>query len=214
MTREKLTFRIAEVLAEESGRDQEILLYSLTLVKSSLMGYGSLFLVSYVLGVWKYALIGAITASCFRIFSGGAHATAPLRCSIIGIVIFTGVGFAASIFSGGIGRTGILCLIPLLAATAFYIIFRYAPADTPGKPIESRAQKKSLRTISLLLLGTWTFVMMICALRVSSPGIINYLGASMLGLSWQVFSLTPQGYSTSHWFDHLLKSITERRRKD
>jgi len=210
MANKDLTVRISEFLAEESGKDQEVLLYSLTLVKSALMGYGLLFLVSYIFGVWQYTLIAAVTASIFRVISGGAHASSPMRCSIIGILLFTSFGWMAEMV-GDINRLVVVSLVLILASVSFLIFYRYAPADTPSKPINSHAQRKYLRVISFSLLVLWTSTALYSTYSFSGYPYVNYLLAGMLGLAWQVFTLTPLGYTTSHALDTHLKSIMERR---
>lgn len=200
-------WKISYKLAHESGQDQEILLYSLNLIKSSLMGYSLLFLTSYIFGVWRYALTAAVTASVFRIFSGGAHATSAIRCSIIGLTVFTGFGaFAGKIVDKGRLQAFLVYLLILLLFS-FITLYRYAPADTPSKPINSQAQKKTLRLTSFILLASYS-VLVLYVSRTSAGNLyINYIAASSLGLGWQMFTLTPWGYSFNHAFDSSLKNL-------
>jgi accessory gene regulator B len=210
MDNDTLIGRISNWLARESGQDQEVLLYGLTLVKSFFLGYGFLLLVSFIFGVWSFSLTAAVTASVFRVFSGGAHASSPIRCTIIGVVLFTGFGALA----GSVTYTAEVYPFITLTFTAifllsFIVFYRYAPADTPGKPISSQAQKKYLRTISFSLFGLYCVSVFLFVNSFSGYPYMNYLTASMLGFFWQVFTLTPLGYSLYHAADSFLKYFTK-----
>ena len=213
MDNDKLTVRLSQVLAQESGQDQEVLLYSLTLLKSSLMGYGLLFLVSFIFGVWQYALVAAVTASLFRVFSGGAHASTPRNCSIIGLTLFTIFGLIADSIPPIVDRMFLTGPILVLVVLGFVVFYLYVPADTPGKPINSYAQKKYLRGISFSLLVVWSGAVFYGVRTFVGYPLDNYVVATLLGLSWQVFTLTPLGYSFNESLDTFLKFLLERRRE-
>lgn len=209
MDNDTLICKISNWLARESGKDQEVLAYSLTLIKSFISGYGFLFLVSFIFGLWSFALTAAVTASIFRVFTGGAHATTPANCTIIGVFLFTGFGALADNAAFAAEGYFFNLLLVGLFFLSFIVFYRYVPADTPGKPITSQAQKKYLRTISFSLLGLYCVSVYFFVITFSGYPYVNYLVASLLGFSWQVFTLTPLGYSLYHAGDTLLKYFTK-----
>ena len=209
MEEDRILLKLSENLARESGKDQEVLLYSLRLIKSSIMGYLLLIIVSGIFGVWEYALTAGVTASIFRVFSGGAHSTAPSRCSIIGVIIFTLFGLTAGFLPPYFLSDNILYLILLTAAISVVIFYQHAPADTPSKPINSQAQKAYLRAITFGLTAAWTAAALLLRKMVPS----SLIFASATGLLWQAFTTIPVGYSTVGSMDRLLKILMERRDK-
>ncbi|NLO89943.1 MAG: accessory gene regulator B family protein [Clostridia bacterium] len=207
MEKKGILSKLARFLAHETGKDQEVLLYALLLVKTSILSYTLLFLFSWVLGVWQWAFAAALTAAIFRVFSGGAHASHPIRCSIIGATVFTTVGALVATFYIPVGNYQfgmILLVVFVISSVIFYI---YVPADTPGKPITSQVQRTYLRIISYSLLVVWSaavYFLFISARDVFAESLII---ASLGGLCWQVFTLTPPGYLVFDRFDTFLKLL-------
>jgi len=210
MEKDRILLKMAKTLAHESGKDEEVLLFALRLVKTSVMGYTLLFIVSWIFGVWQYAFAAGITAALFRVFAGGAHASAPIRCSIIGAVVFTSIGLAVNGFYSGMSIYQFAVLLAAVFLVSLYMFYLYVPADTPGKPITSKVQRAYLRVISFSLLVMWSAA--VCYVFVNSRALFveKLVVASVGGLCWQAFTLTPPGYFTFERFDVFLKLIMER----
>ncbi|WP_081214292.1 accessory gene regulator ArgB-like protein [Neomoorella thermoacetica] len=208
MSNSKFLERAAFYLANESGRDTEVILFGMRLFFTSASGYVALIIIASLLGILPYALAAAITASVFRIFSGGAHASSPLRCNLIGVGVFLVIGLVTKVcsFAGSVARN-ITIIITLFG---MYIIYTYVPAETPGKPISSQIQRKYLRIISFSLLTIWCIVSF-WGLSYT-PGINEkkIVLSSCLGMSWQLFTLLPLSYRVVGKVDTLLKHFIER----
>jgi len=211
MEKDRILSKVAETLARESGKDEEVLLFALRLVKTSVMSYALLLLISSILGIWQYALVAAITTSVFRVFSGGAHASAPIRCSIIGAVVFTSIGLAVNGLYPGMSFYQFVVLIAAVFLASLYIFYLYVPADTPGKPITSKVQRAYLRVISFSLLVIWSAAVCYVFVNTRALFVEKLIVAGVGGLCWQAFTLTPPGYFTFERFDVFLKLIMERR---
>lgn len=205
----KVTDRITDVFKEEldlGDNDTDVLRYSLAVYSTTVIGYAAIILAAWPFGVVGLALISVVTASLFRIFSGGAHASVSRNCILGGAVIFTLLGILAKHLDASFS---VLLLTTISAAIfAGMSVYKYAPADTPGKPITTKQQKSKLRRYSFIYLACWFMVAVL-----SFAGIFNikgeYLFASALGILWQGFSLTPSGYCVVGVIDKLWKKISE-----
>jgi accessory gene regulator B len=198
---EEFIKKLSKNIALESGRDQEVIAFGLRIFFSSVLGYVLLIVVSLLLGIFKYTIAAALTTSIFRIFSGGAHASSQLRCCLSGILIFIPVGFLAKVLSLKFSGSYLIYIIIFIVIYGLIIIYKYVPADTPGKPISSQIQKKYLRAVSFLLLVFWT---------IAAVYFIKYqihkeiLISSILGLFWQLITLTSSGYKFVERCDFIL----------
>lgn len=183
-------------------------MFGMRLFFTSASGYVALIILASLLGILPYALAAAITASIFRIFSGGAHASSPLRCNLIGVSVFLVIGLVTEkcSFAGSIAGN-ITIIITLFG---MYIVYTYVPTETPGKPISSQIQRKYLRIISFFMLAIWC---------IASLWELNYTTgiyekkivlSSCLGMSWQLFTLLPLSYRVVGKMDTLLKHFIER----
>ncbi|OIQ60253.1 accessory gene regulator ArgB-like protein [Neomoorella thermoacetica] len=208
MSNSKFLERAAFYLANESGRDTEVILFGMRLFFTSASGYVALIIIASLLGILPHALAAAITASVFRIFSGGAHASSPLRCNLIGVGVFLTLGFISNLFRY---VQSLIYLPVIIAIIGIYVIYRYVPAETPGKPVSSQVQRKYLRAISFSLLSLWSGISF---WGLSSPGEFfetKTVLASCFGMAWQLFTLTPIGFKVVGGMDSMFKFSMERR---
>ncbi|MHB8172770.1 MAG: accessory gene regulator ArgB-like protein [Thermincolia bacterium] len=210
---EKVVKKSVAYLVKElnlSGEQEIILTYAARIFVSSVMGYAVIILFSVVLGVLPYTLAAAVTASVLRIFSGGAHASSPFNCTFIGAVVFASLGLAGKYTSGWVG-TYLPLLTLLVWLTAVAAIIRYAPADTPGKPINTKMQRQRLRIISLTVVFLWGLLALV---SLAGPLEIEreIIYTSTLGLLWQAFSLTPPGYALAGTLDDCFNKVMSFRK--
>lgn len=208
---ENLTGKIGHYLAVESGKNEEVILFGLKLFTSLILGYALLILISVKLGVFYEAITAGLTVSIFRAFSGGAHATSQLRCSIIGLLILIPMSFFVKYYYFPVSMF-LSYLLSVITIIGILIIYIYAPADTPSKPITSQTQKKYLRRISFILLFVWSIISFLLVFYVERPEVNRLIVSSCFGMIWQIISITPAGYRFVHILDNSLKIIMERRK--
>lgn len=181
--------------------DTAVLKYSLTIYSTTIIGYTVIILAALPFGVVDTALASVITSSMLRIFSGGAHASVSRNCILGGGVIFTFLGLLAKLFFPS-SSIVLWLIVSGTVVFAFWSVHRYAPADTPGKPIVTKQQKDKLRKYSFVFLVGWFAATLLCLM-----GLVNVSGkllyASTLGIIWQGFTLTPSGYRLIDFVDRL-----------
>lgn len=169
---------------------QSVILYSGRIISSTLLSYSAIVAVAYLAGVFKYALVAVLTNTLIRQYAGGAHASTPYRCATIGAFIFTGLGLLTEYWP--IGKAFTLGFYAVVAILSLLLIWWYAPADTPNKPI-SHKDKNSFRRKAMVVWFLWAVFVLL-----GISGLISFenkiLLASTLGLLWESFTLTPGGY--------------------
>lgn len=146
--------------------------------------------VAWYLEITSYVLTVLIPSSILRLVSGGAHCSTYLRCLVLSLAIIIGVGqFAAMILI----QQPLLCaLIVFLVIGGFYVIHKWVPADTPAKPIVSPVKRAMYRKLSYIYMAIWAAVMSV--LTFFGETVSGFAFASIGGVGWQIFSITPAGY--------------------
>ncbi len=188
--------KLLDILSKELDLSEdkiEVISFGYRLFIYSILGYLAIAVVSYFLGTLAATLTAAITASIFRIFSGGAHASSQKRCVIIGAVIFNLIGIVVTFYYNRITLEWMnwFCWITFIVAIITFIL--YAPADTPGKPITTKIQRSRLKKISIGLLILW--LILINFVFKGETNIYKlHLLASTSGLAWQSVNLWPSTY--------------------
>jgi len=141
-----ISTKTSEYLAKElnySEEKKEILAYAVENVILTVIGFVMVMTVGFILGAPVETLFTALSGGILRKFSGGAHAGTRKACLAIGAVIYPGAGWVFKTFSASWGYP--------LAVTAFFgfiallLVYRYAPVDSPAKPIISMDFRRKLR---------------------------------------------------------------------
>jgi len=142
------------------------------------------------LEIMPYVLAVLVPSSLLRLVSGGAHCSTFLRCLVLSVAIMIGFGqLAAKIMIS----TPLLCaLIAILVASGFYVIYKWVPADTPAKPIVSAVKRARYRKLSYIYMAIWAVAMSVLTLWSETTS--GFAFASIGGVGWQIFSITPSGY--------------------
>lgn len=168
----------------------DIIRYGLFSLVATLMNLLAVAILSSAIGVLREAMAVAVNMMLFRKTSGGAHSESLSACIITGTLVSTFLALAAKWASPWLANPNVL-IIPQVFALA--VVYLYAPADVPQKPITNPRQRKTLRFLSFSYLVF--FALLGPALRIFAPYQWTYLyEVSAVGLLWQGFMLTPPGY--------------------
>lgn len=198
---ERLAGRIAEwfkINLNLNQDDTEVAAYALTTIFVTTATFCLLIVLTFLAGVIPEGLVVIGTIAWLRTVSGGAHLTSPWRCVFISALIPTIFGFIAKI--GGpllVENVAYLGLF-FLFSTGIFIIYRYAPADVPEKPI--RPERRGIyRRLSFLMVGIWLGITAgFLYFKINSLFI-----ASLAGFSWQVLSITPAGFGLCRFLSNI-----------
>ncbi|RKD23681.1 accessory gene regulator B [Caminicella sporogenes DSM 14501] len=185
---------------EIDKKQDAILRYSLRLLISSILAYAFALLPALFFGTFKHVLITMLTFSTLRVFSGGAHCSCMLNCAITGSILANILGLLNKYII--LDKNNMLNLIIFTFFFSLWSIGKFAPADTPGKPITTKTKRQKLKKMSLIILCIWCFLCLIWFIHFDKPIIFIY--ASTFGILWQSFTLTNTGYKFYNVFDKIL----------
>lgn len=186
---------------------EAILRYSLHLVISSITGFGLALLIAWLLGIFTYVLVIMVMVALLRTFSGGAHCSSAVNCTVFGAIMMNLLGLFVKYFplNRELGFTSML----LTFLFSLWAICIYAPADTPGKPITTKVKREKLRKRSLITICIWYAVVLGWFSVTDQFNLMMNL--TFIGVLWQSFTLTKSGYHFCHLADKILKKIIQTR---
>lgn len=202
-----LSNRLASWLAAEGKLSSE---------QEAVLAYGALTALNTVVALTLMVVLGLLTGltgplfaamvfgAGLRVLSGGAHYTAPWRCSTASAFTYLGLAGGAWLL-GQLPWTTFALAAVLCAAWCFslYVTCVYVPTDTKAYRLSPEKKRilRRLTLISLVVIG----VVWIRALVAGLPAV--WLLATMLGVLWQMFTVTPVGTSIVHAVDSLLAAL-------
>ncbi|MCY6354793.1 accessory gene regulator ArgB-like protein [Clostridium sp. ZS2-4] len=204
-----LAFKIASLLKLDKD-NKEIIAYGAFSFFQTLWAILFVIIFGLIFGVLIEALILSFTASFLRKYSGGAHASSPNICALIGAIAFCVLGII-------INQTSPLLTIKLAALTglvcfifSYYIVSKLAPVDSPSKPIVKEKTKQRLKKSSLLVLHDLIIIVIaLFGLYYKLEDKILLISAQCIcvGAAWQSLTLTSFGHSLMTSIDTFFKNI-------
>ena len=143
-----------------------------------------------ILGVFIPAMIIMFTFSSLRIIAGGFHFSDYTKCITFSTIQFIGVALIVKHSYQYFSQTNIYSLLFFCTLIGLYIMLRYAPRDTPNKPITEVSEIKKFKKWSLYYLISWIILMTISLFFSLKIIIIS----SCFGLLLELFSISKVGY--------------------
>lgn len=142
-----MTDLIYETLPNVDPGRREVIEYGIYMTVSEIVKISLLLIIAAILHIIPYVLGVIVIYGIQRTFLGGLHAKTHLSCFITHTAIISGV--LAVSFVSQIDKVWLLlCIVPFSYVTAY----KYAPADMPQKPVNSKKQRMQLRIGGFILL--------------------------------------------------------------
>lgn len=206
-----ITDKISLILELDKDK-KEIIKYGAFNIIHTLYGFILIFLIALVFNVLFEAFIIQTIIYILRKSSGGAHATSPNRCAIMGVLIIIPVSILIKNLNIYISFDLFKILIIMSCIFVYYMIFRHAPVDTPTKPITNPEKKLIFKKKSLLFIHICVVITIILFFLFVEYG--NFIAKKTIisiwaGLTWQAFTLSYFGHLIINGLDVLIKNTSK-----
>ena len=188
-----LSYNCAEYLTKQLNHSHEkkrVYYYGFQIVIGEIVKFSLLILITLLLGVFLPTFTVLIFFGALRVVAGGYHMDNYTKCMVTSFGIFILLGFLVK-FTYQYYSLGLLAVLSAVTfVTALIAVIKWAPADTPFKPITKPKQIKRLKILSILMVFIWMAID--CILIIYS---INfYVLAGCLGMLMAAFIVSPAGY--------------------
>lgn len=199
---EQLANKLANEIARSLGYDEEkraVVAYGLIALIQIVVTVLLVLLLGILAGAPVEALIACFSVSILRKYSGGAHAGSAELCTGVAAVYCTAAAWLSQKLLAAFHLSLMLAAIVIVFAVAFWVAFRYAPVDSPQKPIRTEAKRARMKRYSLLVLSVYLVISLILLAFGLQKESFNAYGISLLfGVAWQILSLTSLGRILLH----------------
>ena len=215
---EQLAKTLSEKISAEitlNDDQKEVVAYGIVACLQTIFSFGLIVIFALIFNVLPETLIVAFSISILRKYSGGAHASSPTVCAVIGTIIAVGVAaFSTYVVQPFLHLWVLIVIILVTFALAFYLIYKLAPIDSPQKPIKTTKKKHRLKIASLCVVVVYLLIITINIFVYLKTNIMFFNTISFcicLGMTWQVFTLTRGGHLIFIYIDAIIKSHERRR---
>ncbi len=174
---EKIPYKIVQVLKKKdasiTGDKEEVILFGITRIVEDIPKFFSLFLICYLLGIFKELLIVFLLNMLYKPFIGGAHARTNKSCFFLTISYFLVLIYMCKLLVFSKEVTFVIQVFLFLFGN--YIIFKYVPADSQEIPIINKTQRKTLKAIAFSIFFVMNIVMLGMLYKNIDTEYINYI---------------------------------------
>lgn len=182
---DKLIKRIRAKMPEVDDERAEVIKYGLELIIGELPKMFLLFIIAWLLGIFKYALISFAIILPYKLVSGGVHLKTHIGCILGTSLLYCGNVFISKYINIPDIKNQIIFSAIILTFTIIMISL-YAPADTENVPILRKKERAKKKIISYIIVTA----MIIISFLVKDKVISNMLRVGVLLQSIMISKLT------------------------
>lgn len=146
-----LTNKIRKEMPEIDDERAEVINYGLQLVLGEIPKIFLIFIISYILGVFKLTLLSFLIILPYKAVSGGTHLHSHLGCIIATSIFYIG---NAAISQYLVWESSLIKYITVFLIWGFSMLMikKYAPADTQDVPILRKKERKIKQILSYVIM--------------------------------------------------------------
>ena len=177
-----LTKKIRKEMPEIDDERAEVINYGLQLVIGEIPKIFLIFIIAYILGVFKLTLLSFLFILPYKSVSGGTHLHTHIGCIIATSIFYIGNAFISQylVWSSSLAK---YITVFLIWAFSMIMIQKYAPADTQDVPILRKKERKTKKILSIIIMT----ITLILGLIIKNNIISNLL---IIGTLLQTITIT------------------------
>ena len=190
---EILTNKIKKEMPDIDEERAEIIDYGIHIIIGEIPKTFLFLIAAYLLGIFKWFLIGFLVMMPYRVVSGGFHIKTHIGCIVVPIVFYFGNVYASQylIIENSFVHYGVIFATWLFG---MIMVKLYAPADTENVPIISKKERKKKKILSYLALTISLIVAVLIKDAVLSNLIVYGSILQSISISRLAYKLTNNKY--------------------
>lgn len=197
----KWSYACAHQLAgamNENHQKRSVYYFGLQIVIGSLVKGVILISVALLLGVLIPTLLIAFTFATLRMAAGGYHMDTYGKCLFVSLGLFITAALIAQYTYSYWNFMWLAVLLVPAFILGFYVIIRYAPKDTPNKPITDPRDIRKFKKLSIIYLSVCLAVIAVLTVL----GLNMYVLSLCFGVLLELFTVTPAGHKFFDMIKH------------
>ena len=189
----KWSYGLAHYLTGQLGHSHEkrrVYYYGFQIIIGGIVKFLMLLAVTLATGIFLSTFTALFFFALLRIIAGGYHMGSYVRCMIVSSSMFMLSGFIVQYTNTHWSQAMLAILAGAIFLAALPAVLKWAPADTPYKPITKPGQIRTLKMLSVVVVLLWAAAEIVLIVNRLS----FYSLAGSLGILMAVFIISPAGY--------------------
>jgi len=175
---------------KESHEKRRVYYYGFQVIIGALVKGALLLTLALVLRIFVPTIVVVLVFASIRTIAGGYHMDTYGKCIAVSLGMFLVAGLIVQYTWTMWSSTCLVFLYIITFIIGFYTIYKYAPRDTPNKPITKPEEIRKFRLLSFIYIFVW----------LAGVGVLLYTGqnkfviAAGFGLLLEAFAISPAGH--------------------
>ena len=182
---EIISSKLTKVISNELDYNEdkkEVIAYAIETALLSFFGWFLIILLGYAFSALLSVVIAALFGGSLRRLSGGAHFKTPIKCLVVGSVIYSSIGVLANkLVDCHLINQYVLIFVLIIS---LLIVAFLAPVDSESKPIHSSSFKFKLKISSIIFVTVSLLIVLTLNNTLVSV-------SAVLGIFYQSITLLP-----------------------
>lgn len=206
----ELSVKIGGHIAKKSDNPEqaEVIAYGTELLLGAIIKGLIISLVTWFIGTFYESWMVLLFSALLRTFSGGVHCTSYTRCLITSSLVFSSLGLVVKLYQPHLTEQALFAIVTLSILILWAICIIWIPAGNEVRPLTKYNDKVKFKISSFIIISLYLLIFVVALYYFSTTPKTFFL-ASITGLLWQGFTVTPFGFSLVGKFDSLLKTISK-----
>ena len=205
---EDIATKILKILNIDDKDKVEVLAYGAFVLFQTILITIMVAIFGVVFNVLIESMVILFIASLLRKSSGGAHATSPMNCAIISVIIFGALALIVKHYFMKVDLLYIVIGMIISFIVTCYIIYKYSPVETPNKPLRNENTRKRLKKLSIkkvISLFVINIILMFTYLYSKQTTFITIAVCISTGVAWQSITMVSLGHKIIDGLDKVLR---------
>ena len=200
-----LTNRIRKEMPDVDDERAEVINYGLQNIVGEIPKVILVFIIAYILGIFKWTLFTFVVLFVYKGASGGIHLKTHLGCILVTTAFYCLIPFVSKYFE----LVGVVKYITILFIWIFGMIMikLYAPADTESVPILQSKVRKKKRIVSYISFSVGLLIALLINKSMISNIIILSYFIQTLTITKIAYRLTKSKYGYEVYGDTSSESV-------
>lgn len=205
-TSKAIASRISKSLSMDSDRE-EVIAYGAFILFQTCLSILAIAIFGAMFKVLFEVLLISFSAATLRKFSGGVHASTPLSCALLGMLIFGVLALLVKNIFIYIDFKYLIVLVILAYFYVFFIMIKYSPVGSVNKPLKNEANRTRLKRQSVKCVTCLLFICIVLIaiyIKTNFSYLISIVVCITAGIVWQSITLVSLGHLIIEKLDKLL----------
>ena len=207
---EKISKNLSSKLGERLNKTDEeiaVLNYGLFIIMHTTISIIATIFIGILTKTTLEIIIIAFTGALFKRYSGGIHASTPLNCTIIGVLLALVLSMVCKYIVDVAILKDIIVLATILFTLSYIILYKKCPVPSKNKPFKSEELRKKIRRRAFRLINiclAMVVAMITIYTKTDILTIKTIIVSIVLGMSLQMFGIINIGSKFIKFLDKIL----------